>query len=171
MMLVSIVLGSVLAIGLIVVVSILTGGSTQATNVLDGTHVTAFSVPGLYGGTVRAPWATHHPAVVVFVASWCGPCKAEVPRVAAYASRHQLGSVRFVAIDVNDEAGPAKSFLTQAKVAFPVGTDEDSTLSSDEFHLAGLPDTVFVNASGYVTEVVVGSVSNGELATDINELR
>ncbi len=170
MMIVSLSLGTVMAVALIAIVSVLTGGSTQAPNVLDGTTVKSFSLAGLNGGTVRAPWSSGHPAVVVFFASWCGPCKAELPRVAAYESGHALGKVRFVGVDVNDPANSGQAFTDNAGVAFPVGRDPSSLLASQEFQLAGMPDTVFVNSNGTVSNVVIGAVSTTELAADISQL-
>ena len=169
MMGLSLSLGSALAVGLIVVVSLLTGGGNQTPNVLDGHRLAPFTLTGLQGSTVGTPWSTGHPTVVVFFASWCGPCKIELPQIANYAARHELGNVRFLGIDVNDQNAAAQAFVRAAHVRFPVGVDPQSQLSSREFKLPGLPDTVFVNGNGLVTNVVIGPISMSELAVDIND--
>jgi thiol-disulfide isomerase/thioredoxin len=98
MMFVSIGIGTVVAVGLIVVVSILTGGNVstaggQPTNSLVGKSVSTFTLGGLNGGTVTAPWATGHPGVLIFFASYCGPCTAEMPVVPKYLRTHNQGAV------------------------------------------------------------------------------
>src|ERR1700722_19005683 len=90
MMFVSIGIGTVLAVALIVIVSVLTGGSVQnddgqtASSELVGTTVPSFTLAGLNGGKVVAPWATGQAGVLIFFASDCGPCHKEMPKVATY---------------------------------------------------------------------------------------
>jgi cytochrome c biogenesis protein CcmG, thiol:disulfide interchange protein DsbE len=170
-MLVSIGAGTTLAIVLIVIVSIVTGGSAQPGNPLDGHHLAKFRLTGLSGGHVESPWATGHPAVVVFFASWCAPCKAELPMVASWVSSHDLAPVDVIGVDVNDENPAGEAFARTSKVTFPVGVDPVSTLANSEFSLPGLPDTVFVGANGDVVSAINGPVSLRELATGVEQLQ
>src|ERR1039457_6572215 len=85
MMFVSIGIGTVVAVALIVIVSILTGGPVKgnqgfATSNLVGTTVKSFTLSGLNGGEQRAPWASGHPGVLIFFASYCGPCTRKCPK-------------------------------------------------------------------------------------------
>jgi thiol-disulfide isomerase/thioredoxin len=104
----SISLGSALAVALIVIVSVLTGGYAKNTNlstsaVLVGHHLSGFSLDGLFGGKVNAPWESGRPSVEIFFASYCGPCRAEMPKIAKYLRTHFLGRVAILAIDATDE--------------------------------------------------------------------
>ena len=174
MMFLSLGLGTAAALALIVVVSLLTGGANSglfSANALDGTTVAAFSLPGFSGDTVRTPWATGHPTVVIFYASWCQPCKEELPRVARYVSTHQLGTVRFFGVDYNDNTASGHAFAQDAKVTFVSGVDTSGLRTTSAFNLPGLPDTVFVNSNGVVSHYVIGPVSNAQLAAGITALR
>jgi cytochrome c biogenesis protein CcmG, thiol:disulfide interchange protein DsbE len=128
----------------------------------------AFSYPRLGGGApVRYPLAgsqAHHPLVVAFFASWCSPCRTDLPTIARVARQEarRRGPVEFVGIDGNDEPASGLAFARQSGVMFPVGSDAESALAP-RFGLDGYPDTVFVDASGDVAYVVHGPVSRATL--------
>jgi thiol-disulfide isomerase/thioredoxin len=170
-MFISLGAGAILALALIVVVSLATNGNSAPQNALDGHRVAPFTLSSLATGTVASPWSTGHPAVVIFFASWCTPCKAELPRVATWVAHHALGDVRVIGVDVNDETVPARAFVAHASVRFPVGTDPRSVLAGSEFDLPGLPDAVFVRGNGTVASVVVGAVSDVQLTTGVSSLQ
>lgn len=181
MMFVSLGLGSVLAITIIVVVSLITGGGSSTiftSNALDNQQLPSLRLPSLAGaasghsGTlVNGPWTKGHPAVVVFFASWCAPCKEELPRVANWVRSHDLGPVQFLGIDANDTATSGFAFARSAKVGFASGFDANGTVTAGTFKILELPDTVFVNANGTVRHVVIGAVTNEQLAVGVQELQ
>ena len=180
MMFVSIGIGTVVAIALIIVVSILTGGhvttntitaNNQPTSALDGTTVKSFSLSGLISGTVNAPWRSGHAGVLIFFASWCGPCKAEMPKVAAYLSRHHEGSIKVVGIDVNDPVSAGRAFVKKDGVTFPVGSDPNFAVTSGIFRFVAIPETVFVSATGVVQQVYFGAIPTTQLVKGIAALR
>ncbi len=176
MMFVSIGIGTVIAVALIVVVSFLTSGNGTASNgqpanALVGTSVKEFTLAGLNGGTVASPWTSGHAGVLIFFASWCEPCKTEMPKVAAYLRRHRQGSIEIVGIDVNDLPGPAQRFVTSSGVSFAVAVDPAFTLTSGAFHFIGIPETVFVNDEGVVTEVYSGAIPKEQLMKGLAALK
>ncbi|MCU1491230.1 MAG: Redoxin domain protein [Acidimicrobiaceae bacterium] len=126
-----------------------------------------FSLPRLGGGAgIAYPSAglTGHPVVLVMFASWCTPCQAELPRVAKLSAQLQANSpsLRVVGIDGNDASGAGMAFARKAGFTDPVASDQNEAVASD-LGLRGLPDTVFINASGKVARVVQGVVSNAQL--------
>lgn len=177
MMLVSIGIGVVVAVALIAVVSALTGAKVTNNNVtlpktdLIGKHVKSFTLTGLNGGEEAAPWTAGRPSVLVFFASWCTPCRGEIPRVATWVRSHHLGTVEVLGIDANDERGAAQSFVRKDGVTFPVAFDGDGTVTSSVFGFAQLPETVFVTAKGVVTDVHFGAISTAALAAGVHALR
>ena len=176
MMMVSIGIGVVVAVALITVVSVLTGGkvtggaSNHSTSALVGTKAADFSLAGLHGGTVAAPYARHRPTVLLFFASWCPPCKGEVPRVSAYLRAHPPTGVSVVGVDSNDQSAAAIRFVARAGFPDAVAVDASGTVTSGDFGFATLPETVFVSASGVVRGVHFGAISDAALARGIAAL-
>ena len=176
MMFVSLGLGTLLAVIAIVVVSLLTGGSPSSTSsttpppALVGARLASFTLPGLSGGTIIPPWRDHHPAVVIFFASWCGPCQGEMPSVARYLRDHRVAPVRVIGVDANDARTAARQFVARDHVTFPVGFDANGVVTSQVFHFNTLPETVFVNARGIVTGVHFGAIPIRQLAGGVRAL-
>ncbi len=144
-------------------VSIVTGGHVttndgEPTSNLVGKSVASFTLSGLKSGTVVAPWKTDHSAVLIFFASWCGPCQSEMPKVAAYLRHHNEGSIHVVGIDANDERGAAKTFVKKSGVTFPVAFDANGVVTNGLFKFATLPETVFLTSKGIVKQVYFGAI-------------
>jgi thiol-disulfide isomerase/thioredoxin len=168
--------GTTIAIIAIVVVSIFTGGhvtpnNNEPTSALVGKAVATFSLSGLKSGTVEAPWKSHHAAVLIFFASWCGPCKSEMPKVASYLRHHNEGSIRVIGIDAGDSRGSAMSFVEKSGVTFPIAFDPNNTVTNGIFNFATVPESAFVSAKGIVTQVYFGAIPKSVLVKGIAALR
>jgi peroxiredoxin len=172
----SVAIGSAAAVLAIVVVSIFTGGhvttnSGEPTSNLVGKSVASFSLSGLEGGTVEAPWKSHHAAVLIFFASYCGPCHGEMPKVAAYLRHHNEGSIEVIGVDASDARGAAKSFVKKSGVTFPVAFDPNATVTTGIFQFSAVPETAFVTAKGVVNQIYFGAIPKHVLVEGIASLR
>jgi thiol-disulfide isomerase/thioredoxin len=173
----SVAVGSVAAVVAIVVVSILTGGHVttnngEPTSNLVGKSVAAFSLSGLKSGTVEAPWKSHHAAVLIFFASYCGPCHSEMPKVAAYLRHHNEGSIRVIGVDAGyDSRSAAKKFVKKSGVTFPVAFDPTDKVTTGIFDFATVPETAFVTAKGVVNQIYFGAIPKDVLVQGIAALR
>ncbi len=102
-------------------------------------------------------------------ASWCPPCREELPLFAAAASRFGHRAA-FLGADVEDEAGPARKLLAEIPLGYPsyqASLEELEPLS----HSTGTPFTVFLDPKGEVANVHIGAYrSQDELDTDVEAL-
>jgi thiol-disulfide isomerase/thioredoxin len=168
-----ITVGALAAVVLITVVSVLTGGkATNAPiNQLVGKQMKSFSIAGLDGGHVSAPWKTGRPSVVIFFASYCGPCKTEMPKISKYLRAHNPGSVSVVGVDAVDARSAGQAMVKNAGFTYPVAFDSNGNVTSGIFGFSTVPESVFLNAKGVVTNVYFGAIPKKQLADGIKLLK
>jgi len=109
------------------------------------------------------------PVVVNRWASWCGPCRTEMPVLATAAERLSK-SVAFVGVNYKDSQDLAKSFLAETPVPYPSFSDQDGSVSRVFTNSTFLPATAFYDADGNLKKVHFGPYQNtSDLIADIRK--
>jgi thiol-disulfide isomerase/thioredoxin len=109
------------------------------------------------------------PLVVNFWATWCDPCKAEMPRLARAAKKY-AGRVDFLGVDVQDDSTLAARFAARAGVTYRSVADPRRAVVGKE-GIFGLPVTQFYTAAGRQREKAhQGEIKSGELNDAIERL-
>jgi thiol-disulfide isomerase/thioredoxin len=82
-----------------------------------------------------------------FWASWCGPCRQEMPLLESIQKKYKPLGFTMVGVNVEPDSAEAEKFLQQVPVSFPVAYDRDSNVSK-LFRVRGMPSTVIVDRKG-----------------------
>jgi thiol-disulfide isomerase/thioredoxin len=100
-------------------------------------------------------------ALIVFWASWCGPCAREAPAIERF-SQSSAGRGRIVGVDWSDGLSGARAFVKRYGWTFPNLRDGEG-LVGNAYRLAGLPSTFVINSSGRIRAVLRGPQNEASL--------
>lgn len=101
------------------------------------------------------------PVLVNLWASWCGPCRKEMPLLQENSKR-RADTVQFLGVDTKDGTAQAAAFLTKAGVTYPNVVDPDGDLLA-HLRVPGLPVTVLLDADGRVVGKHIGQLKQSSL--------
>ncbi|HWC11612.1 MAG TPA: TlpA disulfide reductase family protein [Acidimicrobiales bacterium] len=108
------------------------------------------------------------PVVLNFWASWCVPCRKEMPALQS-ASEDAQDRIAFVGINHQDSRRDAVAFLDETGVRFPSGYDPEGRTAS-AYGLYGMPTTVFISPDGRILDRHRGEISEAELERKVERL-
>ena len=117
-----------------------------------------FALPSLDGRTVSlADYRGKKKLVVSFWASWCGPCRMEMPALRTFYEQHRKNSDNFeiVAISLDEDTEDAQAFATKEKLPFPVLLDPRNT-TAQAYGAETIPTLYVVDENGKVVYGEVG---------------
>ena len=109
------------------------------------------------------------PVVLNFWASWCGPCKSEMPEFQK-AFESYGDSIQFLMVDVGEAMADGKAFLSAAAYTFPAYFDIRSEAAT-AFQVSAIPATYFINADGQIVDSYVGAISESTLLAGIEAIQ
>ncbi len=93
-------------------------------------------------------------------ASWCPPCRQEMPDIDAASESHE--DVKFVGIAVNDDPVEAAGFATSIDIGYTIGFDEQGVVAQ-EYKVVGLPASYIISSDGVILEKIFGSVTEDDI--------
>ena len=131
-----------------------------------------FPVFDLDGNAVHLSDFMGKPIILNFWASWCGPCKIEMPDF--HEKYLEVGNdIHFLMINMTDGSretvDSASKFIADQEYTFPVFYDTESDASAAATYRAySLPTTFFIDAEGYVIAQAIGAINADTLQKGID---
>jgi len=102
--------------------------------------------------------------VLNFFATWCGPCRAEMPELNRYFNEHKSQPFVLMGIDAEEKDDRVEAFLKELKVDFPAGVDEGAIRK--QYGVESFPTTVVIGVDGKVQLYETGALFNADVAFD-----
>ena len=127
-----------------------------------------FELDTLDGGRLRLSDLRGQPLVLNFWASWCSPCRREVPALIRAQNRHADAGLLIIGLNIEEPPGAAQDFVDEFGVEFPIPMDRDGAVYRAYGYegLVGPPRTFFVDADGIITKIYAGQAPDEQIAQD-----
>jgi|APCry1669189665_1035243.scaffolds.fasta_scaffold00727_6 peroxiredoxin len=156
---------------LIASLAIVSALSAAHASVSVGQTAPEFPIHLMGGGELTLSQLRGQVVLLNFWATWCGPCRHELPALdSLYARRHSEG-LALLGIDVDSYPEDAKPFLQEHPVTFPIALDPDGRAGA-RFTIDGMPMSVLIDRRGAVRWIHRGynAGDEREYARRIDEL-
>lgn len=127
-----------------------------------GSPAPDFSLGQLAGEKVSLSDFKGKPVIINFWATWCLPCKEEMPLLDKVTHQH-AGQVVVLGVNVGEKAGLVEAYLKETEVTFPILLDSSEKVA-DMYFVRNFPMTFFVDADGVVRAQQIGLLQEKNLA-------
>ena len=119
-----------------------------------------FTLPDLNGKNVELKRITAKSPVTLvnFWATWCPPCRAEIPELVKFYRKYSAKGVTVLAINLKDQPGVAKNFAAKAGMKFTVLTDTTGKIG-DLYQIFSIPSTFIIDQKGTIRAVIKGGTT------------
>ena len=110
------------------------------------------------------------PVVLNFWATWCPPCKQEMPTLQSYFALHAADGFTIIAINDGDPTADAVKFVQDYRLTFPVWLDPEYTATEVAFKNMSLPSSYVLDRNGVVRLQWIGGITNAMLEKYVTPL-
>lgn len=126
-----------------------------------------FTLTTLTGATVQLSDLRGRPVLINFWASWCGPCRAEMPHLQAAYEAHSDDGLVVLGVDQLESPPTVARFVEEFDLTFPIPLDSDGKVSA-AYQARALPTSFFVDASGVIRDTFTGPMTAGLIESKLD---
>ncbi len=129
-----------------------------------------FTIYDADGNEVKLSDFLGTPVVLNFWATWCPPCKAEMPHFQTAYVKYGY-KIQFLMVNTGGETvSVVENFINKKGYSFPVFYDTNYD-AAETYGISGIPTTFFITADGYISSYVIGSIAGDALNQEIAKIR
>jgi len=114
-----------------------------------------FTLKSLEGSNLRLEEYRGQVVLLNFWASWCGPCRQEMPLLDRLHHRYEDTGFAVLGVNVEGEPTPAQEIVDKTNVTFPILIDDGQKVS-EMYNLQAMPSTVVIDRDGVVRYIHLG---------------
>lgn len=131
-----------------------------------------FTLDLLDGGKMTLSELRGHPVMLNLWATWCLPCRSELPAIEKTYQRYKAAGLIVVGLNMTsqDSESVVRDFVQEFELTFPIVLDRDGSVSA-LYQLLGLPSTFFIDQNGIIHSVIVGGpMSEATIQSNVEDL-
>ena len=122
-----------------------------------GSPAPDFSLPSINGQEVGLQGFSGKPVILNFWATWCAPCKEEMPLLESISKKYG-SNLAVIAINEGDNLSAVKEFVANENLDLQILLDEESKVG-ELYKLGGYPTSVFIDGKGIIQAIYLGELS------------
>ncbi|MDO8687303.1 MAG: redoxin domain-containing protein [Dehalococcoidales bacterium] len=138
-----------------------TGKTSSVTGVSIGNRAPDFQLRTLTGQTVSLSSLRGKPVLINFWATWCGPCKAEMPYLQQINDTWSAKGLVLLAVDIGEKPATIEKFMTELNLSMTVPMDSDGKVAR-AYLVGAIPTTFLIDKDGVIRQKVVGAFTSVE---------
>jgi peroxiredoxin len=139
---------------------------------LVGKKAPDFTLPTLDGTEVSLSQFHGRPALINFWATWCLPCREEMPELVRSYEAHKSEGFMILGLNLtySDTLLDVQAFVSEFHITFPVLLDKEGKVAEMLYPLPGVPTSIFINRDGTIERVQVGLMSEKQIDKFVAEI-
>ena len=153
-------------VALLLYIGLVQEKAEHRTSVSIGSKAPDFTLKDLKGNEIKLSDYRGKVVLVNFWASWCPPCRAEMPMFEDVYKRYKDEGFEILAVSTDISEDKVHKFLEEIKVSFPILMDDGKV--SETYGITGLPTSFLIGRDGKVVRIRLGEYK--ELETDLKDL-
>ena len=133
----------------------------------EGMAAKPFRVQNLAGDIVSLPLKDQKPAVLIFWATWCGPCHYQMVQIQESINKKEIPADRVFAIDLGESRTEVADFVKKQNYTFPIFLDSENDVGR-VYDIQGTPTLIHINSDGSIRWMTAGvNPMNGSKMKDL----
>jgi peroxiredoxin len=147
----------------------LKSGNPAVNTLVAGEQATEFTLPDLDGNDVSLGDFTGQPLMINFWATWCAPCRLEMPELQNAQDTYQDLGLVVLAVNAQEDPQQVREFIDELGLSLTSLLDSDGAVGRI-YGALGLPSTYFIDKSGVVTVVHRGILSEEQIEAYLTQI-
>ncbi len=133
-------------------------------------YINNFSLDNLSGEKISLSDFAGKIVVLNFWATWCPPCKAEIPDFIEVYNEYKDQGIAFLGISLDDDLNALKQFVFDNNISYPILIDNQIANVSGNWGISAIPTTFFIDKNGEIIDKRIGQIPKQELVSVLKGL-
>ena len=165
----ALIVGGVILIGAVLALAFSSTPNVMVGLAQIGKPIANFSLTDLHGVTHSIADYKGRPVLINGWATWCPPCKAEMPALHDFYLKHKAEGFELLAVNSGESHTAVQQFIDQQGFTFPVLLDTHKDVL-DGLGVSGLPTSIFVGRDGTVKTIHIGGLTPDAIEQQLTPL-
>ncbi|MBD8071450.1 redoxin domain-containing protein [Bacillus sp. PS06] len=133
-------------------------GSQVQVGIQEGNQAPDFELEQVGGGQLKLSDLRGKKVILNFWASWCPPCKSEMPHMQSFYEDQKGGNVEILAVNLTNaerQKDAVDAFVKEYKLSFPILLDQNGEVG-EAYRVFTIPTSLFIDSNGIIVKKMIG---------------